>query len=386
MGPYVNYDPNKDPYVRDAERAASAITYNPDMNIMQDLIRHTDTTIRNLAAMTVGLPGDLQEMRNYLTGAPKGKPTLPTSMDVAEDIGGDPEHPSWLPAALVAPGPGEFKAALATLKGLGAGSSGVSLAQALFHGTPHKFDLPSNVHMGTGEGAQAYGWGHYVAEVKEVGDSYRVGVTGSRRPIRADNVERLVDQEGSEKAAMEYLRRRLNENIKSKNYPQIEKYKEEIAILQDGSYKGHIYEYDIPDEEIAKMLDWDAPLSEQPESVRKALRELDIEDFSYGEKDGGEIYEALTFRADAKARGGRIKMGQNPSANTAAQEEASKALNEAGIPGIKYFDGSSRSAQEGTRNMVLFEPEKVIKSVKRDSELVFEKSKLEKAMELVDKY
>jgi hypothetical protein len=68
------------------------------------------------------------------------------------------------------------------------------------------------------------------------------------------------------------------------------------------------------------------------------------------------------------------------------REAASRALNEAGIPGIKYFDGSSRSAQEGTRNMVLFEPESVIRSVKRDSETVFEKSKLEKAMELVDKY
>ena len=40
---------------------------------------------------------------------------------------------------------------------------------------------------------------------------------------------------------------------------------------------GHLYEVDIPDEITNKMLDWDAPLSEQPESVRK--RALESSDF-----------------------------------------------------------------------------------------------------------
>jgi len=35
--------------------------------------------------------------------------------------------------------------------------------------------------------------------------------------------------------------------------------------------KGYLYKGDIPDEAIGKMLDWDKPLSQQPESVRKAL-------------------------------------------------------------------------------------------------------------------
>jgi hypothetical protein len=56
-----------------------------------------------------------------------------------------------------------------------------------------------------------------------------------------------------------------------------------------------------------------------------------------------------------------------------------------GIPGIRYYDGSSRSAQKGTRNIVVFNPDDITQ-VKRDGELVFEKSKLEKAIELVDKY
>jgi len=107
IGPYVDYDPNKDPYVRDAAKMASAITYDPDMNIMQDLIRHADTTLRNLAALTAGLPGDVQPY----TLMKDAKRQAPTSEELAEKWGGDPEHPSWLPAAVVAPGPGEFAAA-----------------------------------------------------------------------------------------------------------------------------------------------------------------------------------------------------------------------------------------------------------------------------------
>ena len=38
-----------------------------------------------------------------------------------------------------------------------------------------------------------------------------------------------------------------------------------------------------------------------------------------------------------------------------SQEAASKYLQERGIPGIKYFDGGSRAAGEGTRNFVIFD-------------------------------
>jgi hypothetical protein len=50
---------------------------------------------------------------------------------------------------------------------------------------------------------------------------------------------------------------------------------------------------------------------------------------------------------------------------------ASKTLQEfMGIPGIRYYDGASRSAQDGTRNIVVFNPDD-IKQVKRDGELVY---------------
>ena len=39
--------------------------------------------------------------------------------------------------------------------------------------------------------------------------------------------------------------------------------------------RGSLYKVDLPDSAIGKMLDWDKPLSQQPESVRKAIQAID---------------------------------------------------------------------------------------------------------------
>ena len=55
-----------------------------------------------------------------------------------------------------------------------------------YHGTgAPAFDRFSNDFIGTGEGAQAYGWGHYVAGNPSVAEQYRIGLAG-KRPVPAD--------------------------------------------------------------------------------------------------------------------------------------------------------------------------------------------------------
>ena len=44
--------------------------------------------------------------------------------------------------------------------------------QSTYHGTSAEFDQFDNDFMSTGEGAQAYGWGIYVSQVKDIGVSY----------------------------------------------------------------------------------------------------------------------------------------------------------------------------------------------------------------------
>ena len=45
--------------------------------------------------------------------------------------------------------------------------------QSVYHGTPYMFDEFSLNNIGTGEGAQAHGWGLYFAENREVSENYR---------------------------------------------------------------------------------------------------------------------------------------------------------------------------------------------------------------------
>ncbi|MCP4262906.1 MAG: hypothetical protein GY774_36155, partial [Planctomycetes bacterium] len=124
-----------------------------------------------------------------------------------------------------------------------------------------------------------------------------------------------------------------------------------------GEYAPKLYEGDLPDEKITQMLDWDAPLSEQPESVRAAINSSLSDDDVYqswlenGAIDkikGGLLYNRIVDNAGDAVGGTRGAAGSQQAA-------ASQKLKELGIPGIKYFDGSSRSAGEGTRNFVVFD-------------------------------
>ena len=48
----------------------------------------------------------------------------------------------------------------------------VIILQKVYHGSGADFDHFDHSHMGDGEGAQAYGWGTYVTEVKGIGRTY----------------------------------------------------------------------------------------------------------------------------------------------------------------------------------------------------------------------
>ena len=80
----------------------------------------------------------------------------------------------------------------------------------VYHGSPHKFSQFDPTKIGTGEGAQARGYGIYSAEIPATAKTY--------------------SGEG-----------------------------------------GNIYTADLPDEHIANMLHWDKPMSEQPPNVQQAL-------------------------------------------------------------------------------------------------------------------
>ena len=88
------------------------------------------------------------------------------------------------------------------------------------------------------------------------------------------------------------------------------------------------------------FLDWDKPLSQQSDRVRREIHRL----------ANGEILPEWTGE-----QGFLSVASQMMSSLDLERPEISKALREAGIPGIKYLDEGARSAGEGSRNYVVFD-------------------------------
>jgi hypothetical protein len=107
---------------------------------------------------------------------------------------------------------------------------------------------------------------------------------------------------------------------------------------------GQLYTVDIPED--SELLDWDKPLSEQPESVRQALKNAPFETGG-GDWTGRDLLEMAQAYAKASQSGKYVVGGVDPKAG-------SDLLKSLGIPGIRYLDGGSRAGGQGTSNFVVF--------------------------------
>ena len=288
-------------------------------------------------------------------------------------------------------------------------------ALRLFHGSPHDFDRFSMDKIGTGEGAQAYGHGLYFAENRGVAESYRDAL-GAKGDILYD---RLSEQDLSEAGIAELTRRRaayedaaararqdaldlfLKYGGKDGERPWLVDPRTISVPKLGGQYDpsframvseanpsmfrsgafGRLYEVEVA-ADPADFLDWDAPLSAQPQVARRLglsvrspdeinaeaeaimmtgpggkwmedpakvqrVRELQDElDNAVPPMTGQEYYRG---GADGDVSNILSQMGYgNPEAQSAA-------LREAGIPGIRYLDAGSRGAGDGSRNYVVFD-------------------------------
>jgi hypothetical protein len=240
-----------------------------------------------------------------------------------------------------------------------------------YHGSPHDFEAFDTSKIGTGEGAQAYGHGLYFAENPAVAQEYKKALTdfevhepsgriiGSGGPKQTykgtieDRALAWVQDAASRndiadpfQFAMGNARRGLSDDANGQAIvDQIRKWQDAGAVIKPG---GRMYEVGInahPDQ----FLDWDKPIAEHPQetqdAIAKAYKSL------YGRSPqwaswarGADVYKALDS--------GRQAAGISSS-------EASTALKQSGIPGIKYLDQGSRAAGEGSRNFVVFDAKTV---------------------------
>lgn len=217
------------------------------------------------------------------------------------------------------------------------------MEQAAFHGTPHTFDRFSLSKIGTGEGAQAFGWGIYLAENEGVAKGYRDAL--SRESFFVDG-QRVTDfdsstPEGAALNAVSVLG--VDTAIERARGMPDRAWGQRFEVAAEGLRgrtverrdEGNLYAVDVADEAVARFLDWDKPLSEQVPEVRAVVSRLlpKLPDVAFG----WQAYDALK---------NNLMSAQEPGSRRGLDsyaEGASKALLAAGIPGLKYADSSSRA-------------------------------------------
>jgi hypothetical protein len=241
-----------------------------------------------------------------------------------------------------------------------------------FHGTPHKVDKFSTAKIGTGEGAQAYGWGLYFAENKRVAEDYR-NFLSSKNPNAVSRdfyngaelppIAKSWEQQDPQSFAIRSLSdvpaglssdrkaewavknvRRVFPNAPLEFEDSVADAAREAKPNALETQKGNFYTVEL-DVDDADLLDWDKPLSEQSEKVLNALNEIK---FWNGET------QSFDNARNISSTGGEAYFDLQSRFNNSPKTASDRFL-KAGIPGIRYLDGGSRSDGQGTYNYVVFD-------------------------------
>ena len=246
-----------------------------------------------------------------------------------------------------------------------------STLMTVYHGSGAKFDSFDHSFMGTGEGAQAYGWGSYVTEVEGIGRTYAESTSGNifrsgfgdfyLREIRNGLAEGKQFDEVKEKLLAHHSEMYKKAGGNTDMYGDFISDYETLQQLNESDLpQRNLYTVEIPDNTGSNYLDWEKEvdrdmskrLSEQlfndisgndtegsyEEEVEKEMLQRDIEDSFESVRTGKDLYKAISLYI--------------------GEEAASKFLSRAGFVGISYpaqYTTGGRS--DNARNYVIFNEE-----------------------------
>lgn len=271
-------------------------------------------------------------------------------------------------------------------------------AKVIEHFPAGRFDMSK---IGTGEGAQAYGHGLYFAESPEVAKGYKNRLSGGASTyfydwngktyeggVKGDPIAHAIGltYHQGKKDAVKIAQMGLDDAKRGEAYAieqgGVDYYKKmletaktinkkDIKASQGNLYKTSL-EWPDPAREASDplgphhFLDWDKPLSEQPQSIRDIIPGKD------SQNPVKAIHQAFS-NGDRWAMNWAKEQGLDPySADFGAMQAdqlASMYLNSKGIPGIRYLDQGSRGAGEGSYNYVVFD-DRIPKIVERNGQPV----------------
>lgn len=267
------------------------------------------------------------------------------------------------------------KGAIGLAKGL-LGAEHIIPAITTFHGSPKKgIKKLSNEFVGSGEGAQAYGWGSYTAEGKGTGEWYRDKLSGIEvsykgEPNRINNPqlsETILQDLGIDSDSRGVYGQAVNIALrdksqgKNKNTYTNETQRDIYDYVQKNvniEKAGSTYQVELlPHQD--EYLQWDKPLNQQSEKVRAAIGQIDqskLQAYSRTRKKLEAYFEGSANKYGDVAKGSDLYSALSDY-GTGDQKAASAYLESLGIKGIKYLDGTSRGKGEGNYNYVTFNPE-----------------------------
>ena len=220
-------------------------------------------------------------------------------------------------------------------------TAGLGGAIKAYHGTPHLFDRFDMSKIGTGEGAQAYGHGLYLAQDPSIAEIYRKNLAEKHESPKSAIYETSIQWPSAEREAMDPLGEHhlLDWYQPAEGYVKeaIPRKIRELQNARDAISSKYVDDEFNPNDLFSNLYSF--PSNEDKAAMDKIAEEINMHKYMSNafEKgaEGSVTYNKL------------IKMLGSP-------EKASEYLHSIDIPGIKYLDASSRNTDKGTRNFVTF--------------------------------
>lgn len=260
-----------------------------------------------------------------------------------------------------------------------------------WHGSGAVFTKFDNSHMGEGAGSQMFGWGTYLSNGRDIGESYselsskgwsyegkylddyKPILNGS--PNRNSTIRDILsslnlghpfeEAISTERRYNESAIRDYEENINDlseADKKDLELYKEELAFinsLKESDFESAskmLYKVNIPDDTGENYLDYKKPVGEE---LAKKIRDFVYDHVMTSENKG--VYEGM----DANVIREDIDRVLEPESNMAWMQRAletrgvtpkefSQWLSKQGYVGIKYPAGTIMGGGNGATNYVIF--------------------------------
>ena len=232
----------------------------------------------------------------------------------------------------------------------------------VYHGSGATFDKFDHSFMGTGEGAQAFGWGTYVTEVEGIGRSYAKNTSDNIFKTGFGDFYLKKIREGmADGKSFEDIKQNLLD-YHAHVYEQaggnkdmfggfISDYETLRSLKEEDLPKRNLYTVEIPDDTGKNYLDWyNGITDEQKKMIADAAQKEGIEFDFYGDKmNANEYFAEMGKGIEGHQLYGMLKRVLG------SDKAASEFLNRIGYVGIKYpTESLSGGNKDGKSNYVIF--------------------------------